>query len=492
MSDSLKIWGTDYTDVKGFKAKDANNNQYAYVRPQGAKSISANGTGIDVSEYATVDVNVSGGGTLTIDSLTVTPSTSQQVFNSSSVDGYKPVTVEAMPSGTEGTPTATKSTVSNQSVSVTPSVTNSAGYIAGGTHTGTPVTVTAAELASGNKAISANGTGIDVVGYETVSVAVPSSTPTLQTKSVTPTESAQVIAADSGYDGLGEVDVAAISSTYVGSGITRRDSTDLTKSGATISVPAGYYEAAASKSVTTGSASVPATTIEPTVTISVTSGGAIVAYASGSSSITPDVNAGYVSYGAAGRVTIDGYATQALSTQAAQTIHPSTTDQTIASQKFLTGAQTIKAVAIANLTADNIKNGVTVTIGDSDDPDCVASVTGTYSGGSSKNIQVYRGYDTTSATSYTATDVSITVAKTGTYNVSWMGYRNTTSGTSGSQLYKNGTAVGSASTTFVNSYGQNVSLTDQSFNKGDVLVVRARARNTSYVMGVGNLIIEEQ
>lgn len=113
-------------------------------------------------------------------------------------------------------------------------------------------------------------------------------------------------------------------------------------------------------------------------------------------------------------------------------------------------------------------------------------------GGSSKNIQAYRGYDTVQATSYTATDVTLVVAKTGTYNVSWMGYRNTTSGTNGSQLYVNGSSRGSAQTSFVNSYGQSVSLTNQSFNQGDVLVVRARSRSTSYVMGVGNLIIEEQ
>lgn len=80
----------------------------------------------------------------------------------------------SVPSGTEGTPTATKGAVSNHSVSVTPSVTNSGGYITGSTKTGTAVTVTASELASGNKAITQNGTGIDVVGYSTVSVDVPS------------------------------------------------------------------------------------------------------------------------------------------------------------------------------------------------------------------------------------------------------------------------------------------------------------------------------
>lgn len=138
----------------------------------------------------------------------------------------------------------------------------------------------------------------------------------------------------------------------------------------------------------------------------------------------------------------------------------------------------------ANATASDIANGKTAYVNGS-------KITGTASGGSAKNIQAYRGYDTVNATSYTATDVTITVAKTGTYNVSWMGYRNTNSGTNGSQLYVNGSSRGSAQTTFVNTYGQSVSLTNQSFNQGDVLVVRARARSTSYVMGVGNLIIEE-
>lgn len=79
-----------------------------------------------------------------------------------------------IPSGTAGTPTATKGTVSNHQVTVTPSVVNTTGYIYGGTKTGTGVTVTAAELASGNKSITVNGNNIDVVGYSTVSVAVPS------------------------------------------------------------------------------------------------------------------------------------------------------------------------------------------------------------------------------------------------------------------------------------------------------------------------------
>ena len=89
---------------------------------------------------------------------------------------YATAASKSVASGSAGTPTATKGTVSNHQISVTPSVTNTTGYITGSTKTGTAVTVSASELASGNKAITDNGTNIDVVGYSTVSVAVPFST----------------------------------------------------------------------------------------------------------------------------------------------------------------------------------------------------------------------------------------------------------------------------------------------------------------------------
>lgn len=113
------------------------------------------------------------------------------------------------------------------------------------------------------------------------------------------------------------------------------------------------------------------------------------------------------------------------------------------------------------------------------------------SGGGGKNIQAYMGMDYANATSYTATDVTLKVAKSGTYKVSWMGFRNTTSGTNGSQIYVNGTAKGSAHTSFTRNYGQYCE-ESLSLNANDVLVVRARSRSASYYMYVGNLIIEEQ
>lgn len=95
MTDTLEIFGTEFTNVTGIKATDDQSGTKVYIRPQGTKSISANGTGIDVAEYASVDVTVPSGQP-TIQSLTVNPSTTQQTFNASDVDGYKPVTVAAV------------------------------------------------------------------------------------------------------------------------------------------------------------------------------------------------------------------------------------------------------------------------------------------------------------------------------------------------------------------------------------------------------------
>lgn len=221
-----------------------------------------------VSSGTAGNITVSGSGSSQLSTqagTTITPTTSQQTAVAAGKFTTGAVVVDAMPSGTAGTPTATKGTVSNHSVSVTPSVTNQTGYITGGTKTGTAVTVSASELVSGSQNITTNNT-YDVTNLASVTVAVPSGSPTLETKSVsyTPTESQQTeeVTAGTGYDGLEKVNVTvgAISSSYVGSAIDRRDSTDLSASGATVTAPAGYYAAAASKSVASGTAGTPSAT----------------------------------------------------------------------------------------------------------------------------------------------------------------------------------------------------------------------------------------
>lgn len=193
----------------------------------------------------------------------------------------------------------------------------------------------------------------------------------LQSKSATPSETAQTIVPDEGYTALAQVSVAAISSTYVGSGIARKSSSDLTASGATVSVPAGYYASNASKSVASGSATAPATISGTSATVST---GTNTLTLTKSVSVTPSVTAGYVSAGTAGNSSVS--LTASVTTQAAQTIYPSTSDQTIASGRYLTGTQTVKGVTTTNLSASNILSGVTIKVGDSADDDRIASVTG--------------------------------------------------------------------------------------------------------------------
>lgn len=216
---------------------------------------------------------------------------------------------------------------------------------------------------------------------------------------------------------------------------------------------------------------------------------------------------GYVAYGANG-VKITGTAGQAINANGGEvdddtlvigagsaslqnkTVTPTTSTQNVTADSGYDGLDTVTVNPIPSQyivpsgTKEITANGTGIDVTSYASVDVAVPVP--------KNIQAYMGYDETNATSYTATDVSLTVAKTGTYTVSWMGWRSTGSGTSGSQLYIGSSAYGSAHTTFTRSYGQEVTLTNVSLTAGQTITVRARARGSSYYMCVGNLIIEEE
>ncbi len=298
--------------------------------------------------------------------------------------------------------------------------------------------------------ITDNGT-YNVAGYGHAIVSVSGGSPTISSLTVTPTTSQQTFNSSS-VDGYKPVVVNAMPSGSV--------TAPSTISGTSATVSTGTNTLTLSKTV----------------------------------SVTPSVTtAGYVSSGTTGNSNVS--LTASVTTQAAQTIYPSTSDQTINSGRYLTGTQTIKGVAVSNtLTADNIKSGVTITIGDSADADRITSVTGTYSGGgTSKNTQVIQATTRVQSTSLAKASGELTVSKTGTYHVYWSTMRtNTSSGyTWGSQLYVGGSAYGSENTSGWSNNVQNIHLQNVSLTANQKIQVYSRGRSGSYYSYVPTLVIVE-
>lgn len=296
--------------------------------------------------------------------------------------------------------------------------------------------------------VTENGTYTAQSGhaYSPVTVSVPTPTPSLQTKTktYTPTASQQTetISADSGYDGLDTVSISvgAIDSNYVGTGITRRSSTDLTASGATVTVPSGYYSAQASKSVASGTAGT------PTATKGTVSNHSI--------SVTPSVT------------NTTGYITGSTKTGTAVTVSAS---ELVSGSQTITSNQTVDVTNLAELVVN------------------VAS-------GSSKNTQIVQSTTRTNASTLTAIGAELTVSKTGTYDIYYSCFRTNTSSsyTWATRLYINGTAYGTAENATWTNNQQNIHLSNISLTTDDKLRVYGRnTRGTSYYICAPMLVIIE-
>lgn len=139
---------------------------------------------------------------------------------------------------------------------------------------------------------------------------------------------------------------------YTGT-IASKSGLDISASGDTVTVPAGYYSTQQTKSVDSGSATAPATITGSSASVST---GTNTLTLSKTISVTPTVTAGYVASGTAGNSSVS--LTASVTTKAAATITPTTSDQTIASGTYLTGAQTISGDS--NLQAAYIKSGISI------------------------------------------------------------------------------------------------------------------------------------
>ena len=174
---------------------------------------------------------VSGGSSgVKLQSKTVTPSENTQTVNpDSSYDALSSVTVEAISNTYIGSSVTKKSAAtytpgtSNQSIA-------SGQYLSGAQTIKGDSNLIASNIKKGVTIFNVTGSYNEATGG-----------PTLQSKIVSPSESTQTVSPDSGYDGLSKVTVNAISSTYVGSDVTKKSAATYTPKTTDQSIASGQY-----------------------------------------------------------------------------------------------------------------------------------------------------------------------------------------------------------------------------------------------------------
>ena len=201
--------GTVWQDGEGYVHLDDESGISLQIK-SATPSETAQTITADEGYYALQEVNVGAISSSYVGSGITRRSSSDLTVSGATVTApsgyYSASASKSVASGTAGTPTATKGTVSNHSVSVTPSVTNTTGYITGGTKTGTAVSVSASELVSGTKSITENGTGIDVTNYASVDVNVSGGGGSAVIQSLNVTQNG-TYTAPSGVDGYSPITV---------------------------------------------------------------------------------------------------------------------------------------------------------------------------------------------------------------------------------------------------------------------------------------------
>lgn len=275
----------------------------------------------------------------------------------------------------------------------------------------------------------------------------------LQSKTVSPSESAQTVKADNGYDGLSQVTVNAVSKTYVGSGVTKKSAATYTPGTSDQSIASGQY--LNGTQTIKGDSNLTAANIKSGVKIFNVTG----SYAGSSSgggtpslqtkTVTPSESTQTVSpdsgYDGLSSVTVNAvsktYVGSGVTKKAAATYTPKTSDQSIAASQYLSGAQTIKGDV--NLVAGNIKSGVSI-----------FGVTGTYAGSGSSggsgnnNVEAYAVTSTSPSVSFKTTSGTIKIWGYGTISSSsgWGGSSTSLIAFDGDKYYKSA-VYGSPSST---------------------------------------------